>query len=42
MSYYVERSVRGRIEWLKVVPAGEFWIGCFCLIGEIPAEHKPS
>jgi len=40
MKYYVERSVNGRIEWLRIA-TGEQWIGSFCLIGEIPKEHVP-
>jgi len=42
MQYYVERSVNGHIEWLAIAPAGELWAGSFCLIGEIPDEHKPA
>jgi len=42
MDTYVERSVNGRLEWLRILPAGELWAGCFCLIGEIPKQHKPK
>lgn len=42
MHYYVERSVNGRIEWLKVSTPNDAWVGSFCLVGEIPTEHKPS
>jgi len=41
MNYYVERSVNGRIEWLKIATPNDAWIGSFCLIGEIPEENKP-
>lgn len=34
--YYVERSVNGRLEWLRIEGSyKEFyreWTGCFCLI----------
>lgn len=42
MDCYVERSVNGRIEWLKIVDIfPESWIGAFCLIDTIPEEHQP-
>ena len=42
MNYYVERSVNGRIEWLKIASQGNMWFGAFCLIGNMPDEHRPK
>ena len=39
--YYVERAVNHRLEWLAIVPRGEYWAGSFALIGEIPQQHRP-
>lgn len=42
MNYYVERSVNGRVEWLKIATPDEIWSGAFCLVGEIPPQYVPS
>ena len=42
MSYYVERMVNGRAEWLRIRPEGEMWVGSFCLVGDLPQEHRPN
>ena len=42
MNYYVERSVNGRVEWLRIAEPNAMWSGSFCLLGEIPREHAPS
>lgn len=41
VQYYIERLVNGRAEWLAIIPRGEYWVGSFALIGEIPPEHQP-
>jgi hypothetical protein len=42
MNYYVERSVNGRVEWLRIATPNAAWTGSFCLVGEIPVQHRPS
>jgi len=42
LSFYVERLSNGRVEWLRIA-SGSYkeWLGCFCLLGDIPPEHVP-